>query len=319
MNQPKINKPNFKKIGSSKRKTVTISQEQLIKLDFLDDHDPLPLLITANVEGLSLVSWAKTQKELIDQKLLQHGGILFRNFKLNDIPEFAEFIKTIGGNLLEYSYRSTPRTQVSGNIYTSTEYPATQSIPLHNEMSYSRNFPRKIAFYCLQSAQQGGETPIADSRKIFQRISNQTKELFQQKQIMYVRNYGNNLDLTWQDVFQTTEKIEVENYCHRAGIEFEWKDADCLQTRQICPAVVEHPQTGEAVWFNQAHLFHISNLDPYVRESILKNYQESELPRNTYYGDGSAIETAVLAEIREIYQQESIIFPWREGDILLLD
>ena len=122
MNQPKINKPNFKKIGSSKRKTVTISQEQLIKLDFLDDHDPLPLLITANVEGLSLVSWAKTQKELIDQKLLQHGGILFRNFKLNDIPEFAEFIKTIGGNLLEYSYRSTPRTQVSGNIYTSTEY-----------------------------------------------------------------------------------------------------------------------------------------------------------------------------------------------------
>ncbi len=319
MNQPKINKPNIKKIASSKRKTVTLSQEKLIKLDFLDSHCSLPLVITANIEGLSLVTWAKTQKELIEKKLLQHGGILFRNFKVNDIPEFAEFINTIAGNLLEYSYRSTPRTQVSGNIYTSTEYPATQSIPLHNEMSYSRNYPQKIAFYCLQNAQQGGETPIADSRKVFQGLSNQTKELFQQKQVMYVRNYGNNLDLNWQNVFQTTEKIEVENYCHRAGIDFEWKEEDCLQTRQICPAVVEHPQTGEAVWFNQAHLFHISNLDSNVRESLLKNYQESELPRNAYYGDGSTIEAAVLAEIREVYQQESIIFSWQEGDILLLD
>lgn len=319
MNQPKTNKPNIKKIASSKRKTVTLSQDKLIQLDFLDSHSSLPLVITANVEGLSLVNWAKTQKELIDKKLIQHGGILFRNFRVNDIPEFAEFIKTIAGDLLEYSYRSTPRTQVSGNIYTSTEYPATQSIPLHNEMSYSQNYPAKIAFYCLQKAQQGGETPIADSRKVFQSISNQTKDLFIQKKVMYVRNYGNNLDLTWQNVFQTTEKIEVENYCHRAGIDFEWKDKDCLQTRQICPAVVEHPQTGEAVWFNQAHLFHISNLDFNVRESLFKNYKESELPRSVYYGDGSAIEAAVLAEIRDVYQQESIIFPWQEGDILLLD
>ncbi len=318
MTQPKINKPNIKKLAS-RRKAISISQEQLTKLNLLNSGSSLPLVITPNVEGLSLVNWAKNQKELIENKLLQHGGILFRNFKVNDIPEFADFIKTIAGDLLEYSYRSTPRTQVNGNIYTSTEYPATQSIPLHNEMSYSRNYPQKIAFYCLQKAQQGGETPIADSRKVFQSISNQIKDLFLQKKVMYVRNYGNNLDLTWQNVFQTTEKKEVENYCHYAGIDFEWKDKDCLQTRQICPAVVKHPQTGESVWFNQAHLFHISNLDSNVRESLFKNYKESELPRNAYYGDGSAIEAAVLAEIREAYQQESIIFPWQEGDILLLD
>ncbi|AFY58520.1 putative taurine catabolism dioxygenase [Rivularia sp. PCC 7116] len=318
MTQPKINKPNIKKLAS-RRKTISISQEQLTKLNLLNSESSLPLIITPNVEELSLVNWAKSQKEFIENKLLQHGGILFRNFKVNDISEFADFIKTIAGDLLQYSYRSTPRTQVSGNIYTSTEYPATQSIPLHNEMSYSRNYPQKIAFYCLQKAQQGGETPIADSRKVFQHVSNQTKDLFIQKKVMYVRNYGNNLDLTWQNVFQTTEKIEVENYCNRAGIDFEWKDEDSLQTRQICSAVVEHPQTGEAVWFNQAHLFHISNLDSNVRESLFKNYKESELPRNAYYGDGSPIEAAVLAEIREVYQQESIIFPWQEGDILLLD
>ncbi len=108
MNQPKTNKPNIKKLASSKRKTVTLSQEKLIQLDFLDSHSSLPLVITANVEGLSLVNWAKIQKELIDKKIIQHGGILFRNFRVNDIPEFAEFIKTIAGDLLEYSYRFYP-------------------------------------------------------------------------------------------------------------------------------------------------------------------------------------------------------------------
>ena len=51
----------------------------------------------------------------------------------------------------------------------------------------------------------------------------------------------------------------------------------------------------------------------------LHHFQEEDLPRNVYYGDGSKIENSILEEIREIYQQESIIFPWQEGDVLLLD
>jgi len=54
---------------------------------------------------------------------------------VNGAAEFEQFIQAISGELIEYSYRSTPRSQVSGNIYTSTEYPADQSIPLHNEMA----------------------------------------------------------------------------------------------------------------------------------------------------------------------------------------
>ena len=43
------------------------------------------------------------------------------------------------------------------------------------------------------------------------------------------------------------------------------------------------------------------------------------MPRNAYYGDGSEIEKSVLDEIRELYQQEAVIFPWQEGDVLMLD
>jgi alpha-ketoglutarate-dependent taurine dioxygenase len=87
----------------------------------------------------------------------------------------------------------------------------------------------------------------------------------------------------------------------------------------VCQAVATHPDTGDVVWFNQAHLFHVSSLPPAVRDSLLSSYTEENLPRNVYYGDGTRIELPVLDSIREAYRQETITFPWQEGDVLMLD
>ncbi|MGB7440980.1 MAG: TauD/TfdA family dioxygenase [Coleofasciculaceae cyanobacterium] len=301
------------------RKSLKISTDKLVKTELFQDKFPLPLIIKPAVDNIDLASWVANNKIFIQTKLLDHGGILFRDFSINSVTKLEDFITAISGNLLEYSYRSTPRSQISGNLYTSTEYPAEQFIPLHNEMAYSSSWPMKIWFFCVKAAEEGGETPIADSRKVFQRINPKIREQFINKKIMYVRNYAEGLDLQWENVFQTNKKSEVEAYCRQAGIEFEWKDENHLRTRQVCQAVVTHPQTGETVWFNQAHLFHVSSLKPEVRDFLLSNFKESELPRNAYYGDGSLLEASVLDEIREIYQQEAMTFPWQEGDILMLD
>ena len=307
------------KLGSIQRKPIRLSQTHLIKPELLQPETLLPLVVKPAMEELNLITWAASHQEWIDTHLLQHGGILFRNFNVKHTTEFEQFIQGISGTLLDYSYRSTPRRQVSGKIYTSTEYPATQSIPLHNEMAYSLNWPLKIWFFCVQSAEQGGETPIADSRKVFQRIAPDIKEKFSRKKVMYVRNYSDKFDLSWENVFQTKNKADVEQYCRKAGIEFEWKDGNQLRTRQVCQGIATHPTTGEKVWFNQAHLFHVSNLDPEIRQSLLGAIKEEDLPRNAYYGDGSPIEISVLDEIRQAYQQETITFSWQNGDILMLD
>jgi len=306
-------------LKSFKRKSITISQEQLINTEFIQPDQHLPLLIKPAVDGINLATWTTSNREWLETQILNYGGIVFRHFNVNEFAEFEKFIQTVSGELIEYSYRSTPRSQVSGRIYTSTEYPAEQSIPLHNEMAYSLNWPMKIWFFCVKTAENGGQTPIADSRKVFQSIEPKIKEKFLEKKIMYVRNYGQGLDLQWENVFQTTNKSEVENYCRDADIEFEWKDENNLRTRQICQAVATHPKTGEIVWFNQAHLFHISSLQSAVRESLLSMLKEEDLPRNAFYGDGSKIETSIIEEINAIYQQEAVIFPWEEGDILMLD
>jgi alpha-ketoglutarate-dependent taurine dioxygenase len=290
-----------------------------VTLSYLRPGSPLPLIVRPADEELDLVEWATSNSSFIETYLLRNGAILFRGFGLSTVEEFEQLIEGVSGPLLDYSYRSTPRHVVSGRIYSSTEYPAHQSIPLHNENSYTRNWPMKLSFFAQQLADRGGETPIADCRKIYDAISPEIRECFERKGLIYVRNYGTGLDLTWQEVFQTSSKMMVEDYCQRAGMEFEWVGANQLRTRQKGRVVETHPRTGELVWFNQAHLFHVSRLSAEVRDWLLAAYGEQNLPRNVYFADGSPIGPAMLDEITQVYSDHSVVFPWREGDVLMLD
>lgn len=305
--------------GAITPKAVNMSQEELVTKEFLTPDQTLPLMIKPAVNGLNLQTWVANNNEFIKSACLRYGAVLFRGFDLNTVSEFGIVIENISGSVLEYRERSSPRSLISGNIYTSTDYPSDQSIFPHNEHSYSLVFPLKLYFCCLVPAETGGETPIADTRKIFQRISPKTREQFIEKKWMYVRNFGDGFGLKWQVSFQTDEKTKVEQYCKSLGIEYEWREGDRLRTRQVRPAIVRHPNTGESAWFNHATFFHVSTLEPGIREALLKEFKREDLANNTYYGDGSEIEPAVLDELREAYLKECLMFKWQKGDVLMLD
>ncbi|MFB2973202.1 TauD/TfdA family dioxygenase [Aerosakkonema sp. BLCC-F183] len=302
-----------------KRKVVSASPEKLIETDYLHPDWSLPLVVRPAVKGVNLLTWASGNQDFIEAQLIKHGAILFRNFDINSVAEFEEFIAAICGEALEYRYRASPRSQVSGRIYTSTDYPADQSIFPHNEHAYSPVFPGKIFFYCVTPAESGGETPIGSTRKIFERIDRKIRDRFIEKKVMYVRNFGDGFGLPWQTVFQTTEPADVEKYCRSHGIEFEWKEGGKLRTRQVSPVVIKHPRTGETVWFNHATFFHVSTLPAAIRDSLLAEFKEDDLPTNTFYGDGSTIEASVLQQLRDAYLQEMVSFFWQKSDILMLD
>ncbi|MFE1744012.1 amino acid adenylation domain-containing protein [Coleofasciculus sp. H7-2] len=317
MQEVKREKSNFSKFKNIKPKAVTLPKGELVKTESLQPGETFPLILKPAVNEVDIVDWAKNNQELIQTKLLQHGAILFRGFNEPLVSIFEQFAQAICPQLFG-EYGDLPREGVSGQVYGSTPYPADRSILFHNESSHLHRWPLKIWFFCVKAAQQGGETPIIDCRKVYQ-LLNQLKERFAQKQIMYVRNYTDGLDVSWQEFFRTTDKSVVEDYCRKAVIEFEWKEDNGLRTRQIRPAISKHPKTGETVFFNQIFLHHVSCLDPAVRTSLLSVFGEENLPRNVYYGDGTTIEDSVIAEIQEVYRQASVSFPWQEGDILMLD
>ncbi len=299
-------------------KAVSLIAEQLIKTDYLQGGQNFPLVIQPNTTEVDLLSWVENNREYIETELLKHGAILFRGFNIRSVSEFENFAQTICPNLFA-EYGDLPRTGEGGKVYGSTPYPPDKAILFHNESSHLHQWPLKIWFFCVQPAQQGGETPIIDCRKAYRLINPKLRERLEQKQLMYVRHYTNSLDVSWQTFFRTNDKFVVENYCRQAKIDVEWYDNNSLITRQVRPALGVHPKTSEPVFFNQIQLHHIAYLDAEVRESLLSTFGKQQLPRNVYYGDGTSIEDSVIAEINEVYQQSQTSFPWEQGDILMLD
>jgi amino acid adenylation domain-containing protein len=309
---------NFKRFQAAKPRVVKLAGEKVVRAGLLHPDLPAPLVIEPMLNDADLIDWSRNNCELIDRELSKHGALLFRGFNLASAGEFGQFAKTICPELFDDNGEHQ-RQAVGSGVYTPVFYPPDKKLLWHNENSFNLQWPMKIWFCCSKPPDRGGETPIVDSRKVFESISPGTRERFIRKGVMYVRNYGESLGLSWQKVFRTTSKTEVEDRCRKEKIHFEWKDGGRLVTRAIRPAVGKHPRTGEMVWFNQAQHWHLSCLDQTTRESLQALFKEEDLPRNCYYGDGSHIDDSEMKEILEVYRRLEISFPWQRWDTLMLD
>ncbi len=307
------------KIG--RRRAVSVSGEALVKMRpmFPDSPSPLPLLVEPTVEGVDLVAWCGANKSLIEEKIAHHGGILFRGFGLRSVERLQEVVRGLYGDLLEYIDRVQPRRALEAKVYSSTEYPPEQSIEFHNEASYAANWPLKIFFLCLQPSREGGETPIADGRRVLGRLSEPTRRTFAERGLCYVRNMGDGFGISWQTSFQTDDRGRMEEFCRANAVEIEWKGGDRLRTRSVRPAVARHPRTGEWVWFNAAISSHVTTLPPEAQRALLSQYREEDLPKHVFHADGSPIDLAMLEEVREAFRAETVTFTWQAGDLLMLD
>ncbi len=288
-------------------------------LPFLIEYDPTD----GPPENGFLISWYKDNEAYVDQKLLEHGAILLRGFKINTPAAFARLTRSIAPELLDCLDDNGPRMKITSGIYTSTEYPAEYQLSMHSEYAYSHKFPARLFFCCVVEPGKGGETPVADNRQILKKLSPTIVEEFGHKKVKYVRNLhgGNGFGLSWQATFQTTDKPTVEQYCREMLIDYEWKADGGLKLENTFVSSITHPRTGEQVWFNQAPQFHPSDYPAEIHESLLNSFRgkEDELPQTSFFGDGTPIDLAALKHIRETMFKQATVFPWREGDVLIID
>jgi alpha-ketoglutarate-dependent taurine dioxygenase len=308
----------MRSLRTARRKKIEISGSDIVKTDYFKSGGALPLIVQPAIDDVDIVEWVTDNIDVMEKELLKHGAILFRGFGVSSVSQFQEFALAFCPELYG-DYGDLPRQSAGARVYESTPYPADQAILFHNESAHMHRWPLKQWFFCAHPPQLRGETPIVDCRRVYDSINPVIRERFAQKQIMYVRNFTNKLDVSWQDFFKTADRSVVENSCRNASIDFEWKKDDTLQTRQVCPAVARHPKTSETVWFNQLQHWHLACLDQATRESLLSIFREQDLPRNCYYGDGSAIEDSVIEEIGDVYRKTAVSFPWQQGDILMVD
>ncbi|MCR9192594.1 MAG: TauD/TfdA family dioxygenase [Gammaproteobacteria bacterium] len=296
----------------------------LKKNRFIEQKDEFPFLITAieNKNNKSdLIGFIQKNRDELFSQLYETGAILFRDFSIYDDCDFREVVRSMTPELGNYVGGDSPRDKLLDGVYTSTNYPNDVHISLHNEKSFSNNYPNLVYFFCEVEPVIGGETPILDGRKIYNMLDREIIHNFSEKKLKYVMNLtdGPGIGKSWQESFELTDKNKLEHLLENLGVNFCWKDNGMLRVEETVSPVITHPVTGEKAFFSQADQWHPSNLEPEVLEVLNDVIPEDDYYHHCYYGDDSELETRYLEEIRRLVKQERVTFKWRKSDFLILD
>lgn len=277
----------------------------------------------AIMEPNHFISFFLENKIEIDNRLLKCGAIKFKGVHIDTLKDFQQIVSSISNRFLRYVDGNSPRTKLSENVYTSTEYDQTQKITMHNELSYSGKWPNKLFFSCLIPSVTGGETLLVDSREILKKMNKDIVTEIQQRGIMYIRNlHGGGLGMgpSWQDTFETDDKRRVTEYCKSYAINFEWGEEHNLKLIQKSAGIIEHRQTREKVWFNQIDQFHPSHLGHEIYDTLKAIYNSPEdFPMYVKFGDGNIISEDMVNEIITTIDNITIAPLWKENELLLID
>lgn len=299
------------------------------------NSEKLPLVIQPTEKNIRLpefLNLLKDNQSFFKKKLLKHGGVLLRNFPVASAEDFVSVIKSLQlGGFCDYVGGDSPRNKIVEGVYTSTEAPPSIKLPLHNELSYVKHYPNHIYFYCDIAPAAKGETIIGDARSIYNAIDEDVRNRFIEKKLEYVScypyksdfmNFVNKSHKSWINVFETEDKREVERKCHENDIAYKWTKNDWIKISQVCPSVISHPDTKEMVWFNQVHHF---DFNPkflgwwrYAGAKLLYCRKHTRL-HEVAFADGSKIPREDIYHIMDVMDEHTIRFPWKKGDVLILD
>jgi len=302
----------------------------------MGSHGLIPFIITpGEIPGIAGVGAHKSQ---LNEKLLEHGAILFRGFEVSSAEAMQQFCDALGAERMDYPRGTSPRNEVGQQIYTSTEVPHNLPLPIHTEMSYTAVFPRALGFCCVIAPQYGGETPLADMKNVLARLPKNIVDAFEEKGILYHQycpsGHNNTKFKTWQDMFATEDRTVAEQKCAAQNVKIEWLKDGSAKLTNNGSAIRQHPVTGERIWFNQAHVFHPTMSAEFryigrpamakvvrMYEWLLETFPDimPPYPYGCTFGDGSTIPRNYILAVRQAIWDETVKFPWEKGDFLLVD
>lgn len=143
-----------------RRQIVKVSLHQGVTLVPLVDETRRGKMVISDRKDVSAHAWVLEHLQQMTEWLNAHGALLLRGFNVTDADAFRQVVEATQGTLLNYTHRSTPRKSISAGIYSSTEYPADQHIPQHNEMSYTQKTGPRVYFSTARLNRVTGDKPL---------------------------------------------------------------------------------------------------------------------------------------------------------------
>ncbi|MEM6793448.1 MAG: TauD/TfdA family dioxygenase [Acidobacteriota bacterium] len=305
----------FDRLKGAKRRARTLDASSLVSKKVLGDRG-FPLVIEPESPDVDLIEWIRSRRSELQRDLLAKGALLIRG-GLQGEEGFQKAVAALTDRTFDFAGGAATRSRVGKKLYTSTEYPSHLPIRLHNEHCYSNDWPMMLFFFCAVAPEDRGQTPLAHSGQVYRAMPEEIRRRFEEKGVLYVRNYRHRH--AWQSSYRTEDRREVEAVCRRAGRELEWVGEHELRTWEKRDAVRLHPITGEKVWFNFAHGFHVSRASDFESEQSGDRADDVLWPNTAFYGDGSEIDPADLDVVDRTIEENWVLFDWRVGDLVILD
>jgi hypothetical protein len=288
------------------------------------DSNNFPVSVEIEEVTSSVFSdWFSYNSGLLYEHLTEKGAVYFPSTGIDSLEKFNAFVESLGGLGEPFLGGNAFRSKYTERVYNASEFEPSEKIRLHSEFSHLRKWPQKLFFNCVEPAANGGETIIADIRKVMARLSTRLKDEFATKGLTYIRNLhgGQGLGPSWQQAFETTDRLSVERYCSEQHIKYTWKEDGGIKLKHGMPALIEHPVTQQRFWFNQVEHFHPSIYGDEVYDTLmlLHNRDENELPMYVTFGDGTPIPESFVEEIHNALQAEEVKILWKKSGLLLID
>ena len=251
-----------------------------------------------------------------------HHLIRFRGFPVHG--RFSGFAHALCPELSPYTGH-TDRDPVDKNTYTATTIPGLWPIPLHSEMSYLPNYPRRLLFYCIRNQGLGGDSVFANNVEIWQRLPSALRTSLKTHGVHYIRRfpprhsrYRKALGWTgafqsWQDHLGVHTQEQAEEVLQ--GRPHTWMNG-WLDLSQTLPAIRCDP---EEAWFNQLPIVHINRhihgqAAVWVHQRARERLGFSVL--DATLGDGTPLTEQELQAILKAQQQSATRVPIQAEDVL---
>lgn len=274
-------------------------------------------------------AWVAERRPALDELILAHGAIVLRGFPVETSEDFAAISACFPAYTGGYQGGAAARRAVAKGVYEATQRTGDQRIPIHQEMFYLRDYPRRIAFFARKVAETGGETLIADMRKITRDMPRSLRARLEELGIRNVRNFaaktGRNEETRhmdkrgWDFAFYTDSREEVDDICRRRHMRPHWHEDGSLTVFNDEDAFVTHPSTGEAIYRGGVHLAHFfrGSYDNTGKAAELRAQQK--FPSGAFMGDGGELEPDEERELGQVVDRHTYAWPWRDGDVMILD
>lgn len=271
------------------------------------------------IDGSSDPDIGKLDVSEVIELFKSNGALLFTDFDV-DVNKFESFTNKFSNDYMDHTGGGSLRkviNQDGDKTILSVSYSFNKKVEdfeetkqkvfplaLHSDRSYTKSQPPLMWFYCVNPAEEKGETLLCDGVRLFQELNEETQQFFKNNKINYIRNYA---DGEWQLWANTQSMDDVKKYCKDNDLILTINDDNSITTQSIKSAVVK-PR-----WTDQ---------DAFVNSILLVLWQEEAVGTKrsiVRMEDGSEIPPEMLKEVRDVSDRLTRGVKWKPGQLVMVD